>query len=101
MGLKLFVDDRREFPKGFECVRSFDEAVTFFRLFGDFEFVSLDYNLGDGLSGLDLLRWMKENGKSPAHINIHSDHSEGSRLMRKYAEENFPGAAVTMNAAKS
>lgn len=97
MGLKLFVDDTRDFPKGFECVRSYEDCLMYFRIFGDFEFVSLDYHLGEAHTGLDILKWMKENGKEPPRINIHSNHIEGMREMRRYAEENFKNSIITMN----
>lgn len=97
MGLKLFVDDKRDFPKGFECVRSYEDCLQYYSLFGDFEFVDLDYSLGSEKTGLDILIWMKENGKKPTHINIHSNHIEGMKLMKKYAEENFKGTSITMN----
>ena len=97
MGLKLFVDDTRPQPRGFECVTSYADAIWYYELFGEFEFVSLDYHLGEEHTGLDILIWMKEHGKRPAHINIHSNHIEGMKLMRKYAEENFPGVNITMN----
>ncbi len=97
MGLKLFVDDTRDFPKGYECVRSYDDYIMYFRLFGDFDHVSLDYHLGEEHTGLDILKWMKENGKEPKHINIHSNHIVGMREMKKYAEENFKNSVITMN----
>lgn len=97
MGLKLFVDDTRDFPKGYECVRSYDDCIMYFRLFGDFDHVSLDYHLGEEHTGLDILKWMKENGKEPKHINIHSNHIFGMREMKNYAEENFKNSVVTMN----
>ncbi|MBQ8965200.1 cyclic-phosphate processing receiver domain-containing protein [Ruminococcus sp.] len=100
MELKLFADDARPLPAGYECVRSYDDCLMYYRLFGDFSFVSLDYDLGDGHTGLDILIWIKNNGKKPAHINIHSDHPEGKKLMRKFAEENFPDSVITMNSAK-
>ena len=40
---------------------------------------------------------MKENGKEPKHINIHSNHIVGMREMKKYAEENFKNSVITMN----
>ena len=97
MSLKLFVDDTRDFPKGFECVRNYSDCIFYYRLFGEFDFVSLDYSLGEEHTGLDILVWMKENGKCPSHINIHSNNIEGMRLMRKYAEANFPNSRITMN----
>ncbi|WP_295154113.1 cyclic-phosphate processing receiver domain-containing protein [uncultured Ruminococcus sp.] len=97
MGLKLYVDDKRDFPKGFECVRTYEDCLLYFSIFNDFDFVDLDYNLGEEKTGLDILIWMKENGKKPKHINIHSNHIVGMRLMKKYADENFKDSSVTMN----
>ena len=39
---KLFVDDTRKFPQGFECCRDYDDAITLLSLF-KFEYISLDY----------------------------------------------------------
>lgn len=98
MEIKLFVDDTRPRPKGYEFAGSYKEAVESFELFGDFDVVSLDFSLGnDEPTGLDVLKYMKENGKSPKLINIHSNHIEGMKLMKEYAEENFPNSKVTMN----
>jgi hypothetical protein len=97
MGYKLFVDDTRDFPKGFECVRSYADCISYYNTFGEFDFVSLDYSLGEDQTGLDILKWMKANGKHPAHINIHSNHIEGINLMNKYAKENFPDSLVTVH----
>lgn len=97
MGFKLFVDDKRDRPKGFECARSYDHALMFYSAFGEFEFVDLDYDLNEKHTGLDILVWMKEKGKHPKYINIHSSHIEGVGLMYRYAEENFPDAVITLN----
>lgn len=96
--MKLFVDDARTPPeKGFECAEDYDGAVFLLR-YMDFDFVTLDYDLGDGPCGLDILKFMHENKKYPRHLNIHSDHAEGRTLMRDYAKENFPGdVRITMN----
>lgn len=96
--MKLFVDDRRTPPKtGFECADDYDGAVFLIR-YMDFEFATLDYDLGDGHTGLDILKFMHELKKYPRHLNIHSDHSEGKYLMRHFAKENFPDdVKITMN----
>ena len=96
--MKLFVDDLRPFPDGEEwiCCRDYEEAVWQLSVH-DFEYVSLDFHLGYGESGLDILVWMRNNRKVPPHINIHSSHPWGRRRMREFCEENFPGTAVTMN----
>ena len=98
--MKLFVDDRRTPPvTGFECVTDYHSAVTLLK-FLSFDFITLDYDLGDGFTGLDILKFIHENKKYPAHLNIHSDHSEGRTLMLKYAREHFPESVViTMNKA--
>ncbi|MGN0598848.1 MAG: cyclic-phosphate processing receiver domain-containing protein [Oscillospiraceae bacterium] len=96
--MKLFVDDRRTPPeKGFECAVDYEGAVFLIR-YMDFEFATLDYDLGDGHTGLDILKFMHENIKYPRHLNIHSDHPEGRVLMRDFAKENFPeDVRITMN----
>lgn len=96
--MKLFVDDARTPPAhGFECAEDYEGAVFLIR-YMTFEFATLDYDLGDGYTGLDILKFMHENKRYPQHLNIHSDHSEGRRLMKKYAEENFPAdVKITMN----
>lgn len=95
--MKLFVDDKREQPKGYNCAEDYEGAISLLKLLS-FDFITLDYDLGDGRTGLDILKFIHENKKYPKHLNIHSDHSEGRQLMRKYAQENFPSdVSITMN----
>lgn len=96
--MKLFVDDERTPPEhGFECAEDYDGAIFLIR-YMDFDFATLDYCIGDGKTGLDILRFMHENKKYPKHLNIHSDHHEGKLLMRDYAKANFPAdVRITMN----
>lgn len=97
MKFKLFVDDTRDLPKGYEGVRTYSDCLLYFSIFGDFQVVSLDYSLGEEHTGLDILKWMKQNGKCPEQINIHSNHIEGRKLMRDYVKANFPDTRLTMN----
>lgn len=98
--MKLFVDDKREQPKYFNCAVDYNGAVSLLSLL-DFDFITLDYDLGDGPNGLDVLKYIHENKKYPQQLNIHSTHSEGQHLMRRYAEENFPKTvSITMNKFK-
>ena len=91
----LFVDDTREFPKsGFQCCRDYETAVLLLKAL-HFDSISLDYTLGSGKNGLDILIWMKENNISVAHINIHSNHIIGKEKMREYCELNFPDSEIT------
>ena len=96
MELKLFVDDTRNRPAGFQYAQSYEDCLMLYRAFGEFDFVDLDYDLNEKYTGLDILKWMKDNGKHPRHINIHSNHIEGMNLMRHYSEVNFPDSRVTM-----
>jgi len=92
---KLFVDDSRDFPHGFECCRDFETAIMLLSIM-KFEYISLDYSLGvDCKNGLDILVWMKQNNKSAKHINIHSNHIFGKEKMLKYCEENFKDSKIT------
>ena len=91
MNKKLFVDDTRTPPEnGFDCAEDYDGAVFMLQFF-EYDFVTLDYSLGsESSNGLEILKFMHSNKIYPAHINIHSNHTEGRELMRRYAEENFP-----------
>lgn len=95
--MRLFVDDTRVFPKsGYQCCRDLKTAISFLS-FMKFEFITLDYSLSGGETGLDILIWMKENGIEVPAINIHSNNVEGRIIMQRYCEENFPETKLTMN----
>ncbi|MBO5747297.1 MAG: hypothetical protein J6S13_09475 [Clostridia bacterium] len=95
--MRLFVDDTRTFPKsGYQCCRDSKTAIAFLS-FMKFEFITLDYSLSGGDTGMDILIWMKENGVSVPAVNIHSNNVEGRRIMQHYCEENFPETKLTMN----
>ena len=96
--MKLFVDDTRPFPKSeeFICCRDYNEATRAL-LRHEFEYVSLDFDLGDGPNGLDILLWIRNTSKYIPHINIHSSHIIGRVQMKKFCESNFPNSKITMN----
>lgn len=98
--MKLFLDDIRSEPRGYELVRSFEDCI--FELgTKDYETVSLDYALGSRWTGLDVLKWMVRNNKFPKNLNIHSTHGYGRAEMAAYIRMNFPkGYVFTMGAAK-
>ena len=97
MKFKLFVDGTRDFPTGFKCAKHYDECINLYLIYGEFEFVDLDYSLGEEHTGMDILIWMKENKKKPKHINIHSNNEKGRKLMQEFAIKNFPNSRITMN----
>ena len=94
--MKLFVDDTREFPPGTNAVRDYQSAVSMLKLNDilKFDFVSLDYSLSDGYTGLDILKFMHENKIYPPRVNIHSSNIQGRRLMVAYFRENFPNSVI-------
>lgn len=87
--MKLFLDDLRPAPPGFQLVRTYEDCI-FMLGTQDFELVSLDYSLGQRFTGLDVLKWMVENNRIPPAINIHSSHFYGRSQMRDYIQNNFP-----------
>lgn len=96
--MRLFLDDTREFPTtGYQCCRDSQSAIMLLSVM-KFDYISLDYNLGTGGTGMDVLLWMQENGVHVPHINIHSDHILGREKMRDFCWEHFPDTKVTMNA---
>ena len=54
--MKIILDDRRSFPDGpYNCVRTYEDCVEMIRLFRKISFISLDYDLGGGKTGYDVL----------------------------------------------
>ncbi len=99
VNMKLFVDDVRDpVGEGFTVVRQYKQAVLLLDLL-EFDFISLDYDIQDGYTGLDILKYMSDNNKYPkSQLNIHSTHSIGSVAMYKYAKEHFPhNIRITQN----
>lgn len=97
--MKLALDDIRKFPDGFDfCVRTYDDCIFYLNTVQHFEFVSLDYALGEYNTGFDVLVYMHDHNIYPEHINIHSTHSIGAPMMLNYIKENFPkDIKVTIN----
>lgn len=98
--MRIILDDRRDFSKYKSCnncVRTYEECVELIRIFGSISFISLDYDLGEDKTGLDVLEYMLECGCEVKHINIHSDHSIGVPQMKEFVQNHFPNASVTCN----
>ena len=87
--MKLFLDDIRIPPEGWELVRNYSDCI--FRLSAqEYEAVSLDYSLGERFTGLDVLKWMAERRRFPKTLNIHSTHPYGKAAMADYVRAHFP-----------
>ena len=93
---KLFVDDRREKPKTGYDVQCYDVASAKLMLsVMTFDGISLDYDLGEGGTGVEILEFMKEQGIVFSCINIHSDHVIGRQEMSAFCAKWFPDTEVT------
>lgn len=97
--MKIILDDRRYVPSNspYNVVRNYEDCVDMIRLFRRISFISLDYDLGEGKTGYDVLVYMAKNDIEVKHINIHSDHSVGVPKMREYAWKHFPNVSLTFN----
>lgn len=97
--MKIILDDRRYVPSNspYNVVRNYEDCVDMIRIFHNISFISLDYDLGEGKTGYDVLVYMAENNIEVKHINIHSDHSLGVPQMREYAWKHFPNTSITFN----
>lgn len=97
--MRIILDDRQPLPENsyYNCVRTYEECTFLLRNFHTIRYISLDYDLGEGETGLSVLRYMKQMGNDVKHINIHSTHIIGAPKMRQYVEENFPNVELTFN----
>lgn len=99
--MKLFLDDIRPAPQGEDiiCVRNFRDCIFALET-KEFEYISLDYSLGERFTGLNVLMWMYENQKFPQKLNIHSSFSYGVAEMKSYIKSHFPvGYEFTVKSA--
>lgn len=91
--IKLFLDDRRSFDLpsqyGYCCVRSYQECILLLSVYKDIDIINLDYDLGTKKTGLDVLRYMKQENIKVKHIYIHSTHKDGVSQMEKYIQDHF------------
>jgi hypothetical protein len=87
-GLKLWVDDERPAPEGWDHAKTVEEAMALMSA-KDYDHVSLDHDMGhanemhfdpSALNGHDLAHWMAKNGKTPSTV-IHSWNPEGAANM--------------------
>lgn len=88
---KLYVDDLRPCPEGWDVVRSFHAAIYALENYHIKE-VSLDHDLGEDsfygnkeMTGRDILNWLidrKVHGKDvPAIVHVHSANPVGCATM--------------------
>jgi hypothetical protein len=85
--MKVFLDDERITPNGWERVYWPDEAIRLLTS-GTVEEISLDHDLGDDTrgTGYDVILWIEEavalRGFCPPKITVHSANSSAASKMR-------------------
>jgi hypothetical protein len=83
---RLYLDDSRPAPTGWELARTIDEAVTILRR-GEVTDLSVDYDLGNPATGtgVTLLEWVEAavaEGKIPLpDLQAHSGSALGRRRL--------------------
>lgn len=85
--IKLWVDDLRAAPPGFNAhARTYAEAIRYLKS-GRVVVISLDHDLGDEKSGYDVAKWIEEKASygqiPPIAWTVHSANPPGaSRIVQ-------------------
>jgi len=78
---KLYLDDLRPIPDGYDGVRSFEEFVEYITTNGLSDFISFDHDLGEGKSGFDCAKWLVEyclvHDRDIPDFSVHSQNPVG------------------------
>lgn len=87
-GLRIFVDDARQTPDGFDMC--FKDGSTFLDWLSGhpdtiIDMVSLDHDMGAGLDGYDVVKRLAAMPHTIRAIRIHSANPVGAANMRAYA----------------
>jgi hypothetical protein len=84
--MKLWLDDVRPAPRGYTLVKTLAEAKK--HLETGVESASLDHDLADGETGVQLLEWMKETGHWPRYKpRVHSGNVKGAIAMKRLTSQ--------------
>lgn len=92
MRVRLWVDDLREPPPGWDLAKNVEEAKTLLAG-GDVIEASLDHDLGEGhgSEGYDLVLWMAEHNVWPEEVlSVHSQNPPGAQKMCAVIERYGP-----------
>ena len=104
--MKLWIDDVRPAPKGYEWLKTVDESKSFIQFIefrnrryaihtpegvNDIELIDIDHDAGDyaqlGGDFIKLLDWLEETGRNYP-IHIHSMNPVGVENMRAIIKRN-------------
>lgn len=97
--MKIFLDDTKLCPKGWEWVKTIDDFKEVVQNnLDDLEAISLDYELevtDQGRTGMDACRYLIERKINCPKIVIHSTHPQ-ARKMRELLEEHMKNTKIVM-----
>lgn len=92
--MKLYVDDCRPCPDGWDLARNFHEAIVMLSA-TEYDVVSLDHDLASfygnkEMTGRDILNWLiarkLEGDHVPADVRVHSANPVGCATMEQDIE---------------
>lgn len=90
--MKLFIDDERPAPEGWELALTSDEALAVIEAQaydGQLESVSFDHDLGGDDTTRPVVLWMCENDHWPESVYVHTGNPIGEEwlvgMVRRYA----------------
>lgn len=96
--MKLYVDDLRDAPEGWDIARNFHQAICMLET-GKYDTVSLDHDIASfygnkEMTGRDVLNWMiacKVEGKLNWNtVTVHSANPVGRQTMLEDIARYFP-----------
>ncbi len=93
---KLYLDDLRPTPDGFQRVYDYNEFIIYFSENGLPDFISFDHDLGLGKTGYDCAKWLVEycldNKLQLPKFSVHSQNPVGKEnienLLNNFAKFN-------------
>ncbi|RDI32417.1 hypothetical protein DEU38_103150 [Rhodococcus sp. AG1013] len=97
--MKLFVDDERPAPDGWELAKTAEYAITllnFQRFFScQVEQLSLDHDLGyTADTVMPVLYWMRDNEFWPDELYVHTANEDAEEVMLAFIRANAPSGVL-------
>jgi hypothetical protein len=87
---KLWVDDVRlpheDGREEWDIAESYDEAIELL-LKNNYDAISLDHDLGTGLTGMHILKWMYSNDRWPKNVWVHSMNPVAAKSMLLFIDD--------------